>query len=280
MTVNHGVSKTGADAQTPVLTIRNATLGYADRPLWSNLNLEVAQGEFIAIIGSNGSGKTSLLRAILGQEQLTSGSVSLNGKPAQHGSQRIGYIPQSRSVDANTPLRGKDLLTMGLNGHRYGLPFTSRKDKQRVEHILDCIDGHDLARLPIGQLSGGQLQRFRVGQAVVNEPDLILADEPLSALDLAQQSILADLIDRERKDHSAAVLFVTHDVNPVLGMVDRVLYLANGAFKIGTPDEVLRSDVLSALYGAPVDVVRNQGRIAVLGAMGADHEHHSHEEWS
>lgn len=280
MTINPGVSKTGADAQTPVLTIRNATLGYADRPLWSNLNLEVAQGEFIAIIGSNGSGKTSLLRAILGQEQLTSGSISLNGKPAQHGSQRIGYIPQSRSVDANIPLRGKDLLTMGLNGHRYGLPITSRKDKQRVEHILDCIDGHDLARLPIGQLSGGQLQRFRVGQAVVNEPDLILADEPLSALDLAQQSILADLIDRERKDHSAAVLFVTHDVNPVLGMVDRVLYLANGAFKIGTPDEVLRSDVLSALYGAPVDVVRNQGRIAVLGAMGADHEHHSHEEWS
>jgi zinc/manganese transport system ATP-binding protein len=182
-------------------------------------------------------------------------------------------------VDANTPLRGKDLLTMGLNGHRYGLPFASRKDKARVDHILDCIDGHELARLPIGQLSGGQLQRFRVGQAVVDEPDLILADEPLSALDLAQQSILADLIDRERKDHSAAVLFVTHDVNPVLGMVDRVLYLANGAFKIGTPDEVLRSDVLSELYGAPVDVVRNQGRIAVLGAMGADHEHHSHEEW-
>jgi zinc/manganese transport system ATP-binding protein len=114
---------------------------------------------------------------------------------------------------------------------------------------------------------------------VVDEPDLILADEPLSALDLAQQRTLADLIDQERKDHSAAVLFVTHDVNPVLEMVDRVLYLANGAFKIGTPDAVLRSEVLSELYGTPVDVVRNQGRIAVLGAHGADHEHHAHEEW-
>ncbi len=263
----------------PVLTIEGATFGYDERPLWSDLNLDVRHGEFIAIIGSNGSGKTSLLRAILGQEQLTRGTIKLNGKPISAGSRSIGYIPQSRSVEANTPLRGKDLLTMGLNGHRFGLPFTSRKDKARVEHILDCIDGHELARLPIGQLSGGQLQRFRVGQAVVDEPDLILADEPLSALDLAQQSILADLIDRERKDHSAAVLFVTHDVNPVLDMVDRVLYLANGAFKIGTPDEVLRSDVLSELYGAPVDVVRNQGRIAVIGAMGADHEHHSHEEW-
>lgn len=274
-----GSSRATSSGGGPVLSIRSATLGYDERPLWSNLNLDVAQGEFIAIIGSNGSGKTSLLRAILGQEQLTSGSITLNGKFITTGSRRIGYIPQSRSVDANTPLRGKDLLTMGLNGHRYGLPFTSRKDKARVEHILDCIDGHELAKLPIGQLSGGQLQRFRVGQAVVDEPDLILADEPLSALDLAQQSILADLIDQERKDHSAAVLFVTHDVNPILGMVDRVLYLANGAFKVGTPDEVLRSDVLSELYGAPVDVVRNQGRIAVLGAMGADHEHHSHEEW-
>jgi zinc/manganese transport system ATP-binding protein len=263
----------------PVLSIEGATFGYDERPLWSDLNLDVRHGEFIAIIGSNGSGKTSLLRAILDQEQLTSGTIKLNGKPIGAGSRSIGYIPQSRSVDANTPLRGKDLLTMGLNGHRFGLPFTSREDKARVEHILDCIDGHELARLPIGQLSGGQLQRFRVGQAVVDEPDLILADEPLSALDLAQQSILAELIDRERKDHSAAVLFVTHDVNPVLDMVDRVLYLANGQFKIGTPDEVLRSDVLSELYGAPVDVVRNQGRIAVLGAMGADHEHHSHEEW-
>jgi zinc/manganese transport system ATP-binding protein len=262
-----------------VLSIQAATFGFDERPLWSNLNLDVAQGEFIAIIGSNGSGKTSLLRAILGQEQLTSGQILLDGKPVTTGSRKIGYIPQSRSVDAHTPLLARDLLTMGLNGHRFGLPFTSRKDRARVEHILGCIDGQALAKLPVGQLSGGQLQRFRVGQAVVDEPDLILADEPLSALDLAQQRTLADLIDQERKDHSAAVLFVTHDVNPVLEMVDRVLYLANGAFKIGTPDEVLRSDVLSELYGTPVDVVRNQGRIAVLGAHGADHEHHAHEEW-
>jgi zinc/manganese transport system ATP-binding protein len=255
-----------------VLSIQEATFGYDERPLWRNLNLDVAQGEFIAIIGSNGSGKTSLLRAILGQEQLTSGQILLAGKPVHHGSRRIGYIPQSRSVDAHTPLLARDLLTMGLNGHRFGLPFTSRQDRARVEHILGCIDGHELAKLPVGQLSGGQLQRFRVGQAVIDEPDLILADEPLSALDLAQQRTLADLIDQERKDHSAAVLFVTHDVNPVLG-------LANGSFKIGTPDEVLRSEVLSELYGTPVDVVRNQGRVVVLGAHGADHEHHAHEEW-
>ncbi len=261
----------------PVLSITNATFGYDATPLWQDLTLDVAPGEFIAIIGTNGSGKTSLLRAILGQEKLRAGTITLGGKPITHGSRRIGYIPQHRSVDATTPMRARDLLSLGLNGHRFGLPWGGRKAKARVEHILDCIEGHDLANLPVGQLSGGQFQRFRVGQAVIDEPDLILADEPLSALDLTQQAIIADLLDRERKDHSAAVLFVTHDVNPVLGMVDRVLYLAGGKFKIGTPDEVLRSDVLSELYGSQIDVVRNQGRVVVVGTQ--THDHHHDEEW-
>ena len=146
-----------------------------------------------------------------------------------------------------------------------------------MQHILDCISGHDFANKPVGQLSGGQLQRLRVGQAVIGNPDLVLADEPLSALDLHQQTAVANLIDAERREHEAAVLFVTHDVNPILGMVDRVLYLANGKFKIGSPDEVLRTEVLSELYGTQVDVVRNQGRILVVGTT--DHDHHPNEEW-
>jgi zinc/manganese transport system ATP-binding protein len=140
------------------------------------------------------------------------------------------------------------------------------------------VDAFHLADKRVGELSGGELQRLRVGQAVIGEPELILADEPLSALDLAQQKVIADLIDQERRDHTAAVVFVTHDVNPILSMVDRVLYLANGQFRIGTPDDVLRSDVLSELYGTPVDVVRNQGRILVVGTQS--HDHHEHEEWS
>jgi zinc/manganese transport system ATP-binding protein len=181
-------------------------------------------------------------------------------------------------VDASTPLWAKDLLALGLTGHRYGISLNPGKDRARVEHILGCINGHDLARKPIGELSGGELQRFRVGQAVIDEPDLILADEPLSALDPAQQKIIADLLDQERKDHSAAVMFVTHDVNPILPMVDRVLYLANGKYRIGTPDEVMRSEVLSELYNTEIDVVRNQGRIVVIGSHS--HEHHPDEEWS
>jgi zinc/manganese transport system ATP-binding protein len=264
-------------ASNPILEIKNATLAYGEKVMWSGLDLEIQPREFIAIIGSNGSGKTSLLKAILGQVELTAGQIRLEGKPVGHGSRQIGYIPQHRVLDAGTPLRARDVLRLGLDGHKFGLPLPSRKAKARVEHILGCIDGFELAKKPIGELSGGELQRLRVGQAVIGEPDLILADEPLSALDLQQQKTIADLLDRERREHDAAVIFVTHDVNPILSMVDRVLYLANGQFRIGTPDEVLTSEVLSELYGTAVDVLRNQGRIVVVGTQ--DHDHHPDEVW-
>ncbi len=262
----------------PVLSVKNASLAFGEKALWHGLNLDVAPGEFIAVLGTNGSGKTTLMKAILGQQKLNSGSIEIAGKPVKHGSRDVGYIPQHRAVDASTPLLARDLLTLGLSGHRYGIPLHAKRDRARVEHILGCINGFDLARKPIGELSGGELQRFRVGQAVINEPDLILADEPLSALDPAQQKIVADLLDQERKEHSAAVLFVTHDVNPILSMVDRVLYLANGSYRIGTPDEVMRSEVLSELYDTEIDVVRNQGRIVVVGTT--NHDHHHEEEWT
>jgi zinc/manganese transport system ATP-binding protein len=262
----------------PVLEIKNASLAFGSNTLWSNLNLEIQPREVIAIIGANGSGKTSLLKAILGQLELTAGTIKIDGKPVGHGSRRIGYIPQHRVLDAGTPLRARDVLRLGLDGHRFGIALPSKKAKARIEHILGCIDGFELAKKPIGELSGGELQRLRVGQAVIGEPDLILADEPLSALDLQQQKIVAELLDRERREHDAAVIFVTHDVNPILSMVDRVLYLANGQFRIGTPDEVLTSAVLSELYGTPVDVLRNQGRIVVVGTQ--DHDHHPDEVWN
>jgi len=260
-----------------VLTISNATLAHGSKVLWTNLNLEVHAHEFIAVIGSNGSGKTSLLRAILGQERLTQGSIQFLGKPVSGGHPKIGYIPQNRSVDGQVPLRAKDLLKFGIDGGRWGIGLAKRSVARKVAATLKAVEGEAFATKSIGELSGGELQRLRVGQAMIGEPKLILADEPLSALDLHQQANVAQLLDQERKEHNAAVLFVTHDVNPILGMVDRVLYLANGQFRIGTPDEVLRSEVLTELYGTPVDVVRNQGRIVVIGTH--EHDHHPDEEW-
>jgi zinc/manganese transport system ATP-binding protein len=262
----------------PVLQIRNATLGFQEKTLWSNLNLDVQPREFIAVIGANGSGKTSLLKAILGEIKLTSGEIRIDQKLVRRGNHHVGYIPQHRSSDASVPLLAKDMVRLGIDGDRFGLPLPSRKTNALVTSVLAEVDASHLAKKKVGSLSGGELQRLRVGQAVVSSPDLILADEPLSALDLHQQKVVADLLNRQRQEHEAAVLFVTHDVNPILEYVDRVLYLANGKFRIGTPDEVLRSEVLTELYGTPVDVVRNQGRIVVVGTND-EHHHHADEQW-
>jgi len=259
------------------LSIKAADLSFAEKTLWQGLNLEVAPGEFIAVIGSNGSGKSSLLKAILGQQALTAGQIKVNGHRVRGGSREIGYIPQHRPAEGQVPIRGRDLLRLGLDGHRFGFALPNHKNSQRIDQVLQRMGASDYSKQPITSISGGQLQRLRVGQAVIGKPALLLADEPLTALDLNQQQVVCELINQERQATQMAVLFVTHDVNPILGMVDRVLYLANGKFRIGKPDEVLRSDVLSELYGTQVDVLRNQGRIVVVGTH--EHEHHPDEKW-
>jgi len=265
-----------------VLKISNATLALDSKVLWSDLNLEVAAGEFIAVIGANGSGKTSLLKSILGQLKLNRGTVQFNESThgenwhnVESGSSSVGYIPQQRTLEEANEILVKDLVRFGLSGHRYGFFLPSHKAKAKVVEALRCADAFQFADQAFGQLSGGEQQRVRVAQSIVSDPKLLLCDEPLSALDLQQQSIVSELIKREAKEHNTAVLFVTHDVNPVLDMVDRVLYLANGKFKIGTPDEVFNDKVLSELYGTKVEVLKTNGRIVVLGA--GSHDHHDGE---
>ncbi len=257
----------------PALAISQGALSLGERTLWRSLDLTVASGEFLAILGSNGSGKTSLLRAILGQQPLDEGSISVGGRPVQRGDRRIGYIPQQRMIAPGTPLRGRDLVTLGINGHRFGLPRTARAEHDRVDAAIAAVGASGYADQPMGSLSGGEQQRLRVAQATVSDPLLLLADEPLTSLDLAHQRGVSELIDAQRREYNTAVVFVTHDVNPVLSMVDRILYLAQGRFTIGTPDEVLRSDVLSALYGTPVEVFRREGRVFVAG--GVEEGHHA-----
>jgi zinc/manganese transport system ATP-binding protein len=256
-----------------VLRIRGGALGFGDRVLWTDLNLDIRAGEFIAVLGANGSGKTSLLSAMLGEQPLDAGEVLVDGHPAHRGHRRIGYIPQQKIVPPGTPLRGRDLVMLGVNGHRYGPPRASRSDRSRVDALIASVDAADYADRPLGSLSGGEQQRLRVAQALADDPALLLCDEPLMSLDLHHQRGVSELIDARCREHDTAVVFVTHDINPVLGMVDRVLYLAHGLFTIGTPDEVLRDDVLSGLYGTPVEVIRSRGRVIVVGAPEGDHHH-------
>jgi zinc/manganese transport system ATP-binding protein len=263
-------------AARPVLALRDAGLSFGERKLWGHLDLDIAPGEFVAVLGPNGAGKTSLLRTVLGQQRLTSGTMSFLGQPVRRGHRKIGYIPQQRLMEAGTPLRARDMIAQGVTGHRWGVLPTSKADRARIDRILDEVGATAFADAPVAELSGGEQQRTRVGQAIAADPALLLCDEPLISLDLRHQRGVTELIDRQRRQHESAVLFVTHDVNPILDVVDRVLYIAGGRFRIGSPDEVLRADVLSDLYGTPVDVVRTMGRIVIVGANDA-HDHHHGE---
>lgn len=265
----------------PPLRITGAALRRDDRELWAGLDLTVAPGELLAVLGPSGSGKTTLLRAILGLESLSAGRIEALGQPVRgRGNRAIGYIPQQRPLPPETALRGRDLVALGIDGHRFGLPFPRRSDRARVDALIDAVDARAFADRPVGLLSGGEQQRLRIGQALADEPRLLLCDEPLTSLDLANQQGVVGLIDGYRRRTDAAVLLVTHDINPVLGAVDRILYIAGGRFTLGTPDEVLTSEVLSGLYGAPIEVLRARGRLVVVGAPDADVSHHHHHEAS
>jgi zinc/manganese transport system ATP-binding protein len=263
----------------PVLQLSGARLAYGRRALWSGLDLDVAPAEFIAVLGANGSGKTSLMQVILGLQPLTAGRITVAGRPARRGSDDIGYVPQQRRADPLTPLRARDVVGQGLDGHRWGIGWPAAERRRKIAAALASVGAADYADMPIGLLSGGEQQRVRIAQALVADPPLLLCDEPLLSLDLPSQRTVTALVDRRRRERGTAVLFVTHEINPVLPFVDRVLYLAGGRFRIGTVDEVLTSATLSALFGAPIEVVRSGGRILVAGIPDAPEQaHHDHHE--
>jgi zinc/manganese transport system ATP-binding protein len=258
----------------PVLRLSDAALSYGARRLWSGLTLDVRPGEFLAVLGANGSGKTSLLRVILGLQSLTSGSLLIAGRPPRRGSEHIGYVPQHRRIDPVTALRARDVVRQGLDGHRWGFGLPGRVPWQRVGEVLASVEAERFADMPVGVLSGGEQQRVRIAQALVSDPALLLCDEPLLSLDLSSQRTVTGLVDRRRRERDTAIVFVTHEINPVLPYVDRVLYLAGGRFRVGTVDEVLNSATLSELYGVPIEVVRTGGRILVAGVLEAPEQPH------
>ncbi|KIP91011.1 metal ABC transporter ATP-binding protein [Microbacterium sp. LMI11-1-1.1] len=261
-----------------MLEVRGAALQRGDRELWSGLDLTVEPGEFIAVLGPSGSGKTTLLRSILGLQPLSAGEITVAGEPVRKGNPRIGYIPQQRSLAPDTSMRARDLVALGVQGSRFGFPIPHRGDRAKVDQLLTSVGAAHYADRRVGLLSGGEQQRLRVGQALADEPTLLLCDEPLSNLDLANQVAITDIIDRQRRDRRAAVLFVTHDINPILGRVDRILYIAGGRFVLGTPEEVLQTRVLTELYGTPVFVLRAGDRLVVVGVPDAEpHHEHAHD---
>jgi zinc/manganese transport system ATP-binding protein len=244
------------------------------RVVWSDVDVGIAAGEFAAILGPNGSGKTTLLRVLLGELELTRGSALVLGLPAGASKGQIGYLPQRRHFDAGTWVRGIDLVRLGLDGTRWGLPLR-RSGSGRVAEAIELVGASDYATRPIGTLSGGERQRLLIAQALVSEPRLLILDEPLDSLDLPNQRAVAALLEHICRERAVTILLVAHDVNPLLSYLDRVVYFGAGQAVVGEPREVITASTLSSLYGVPVEVLQTaDGQLVVVGLPEAP-AHHS-----
>jgi zinc/manganese transport system ATP-binding protein len=253
----------------PVISLSGVAVELAARTIWSDVTLDVTEGEFIAILGPNGAGKSTLLRVLLGLLKPQTGTVMVLGSTPRRGNPAVGYVPQRRSLEPDLPVRGRDLVMLGLDGLSWGLPLPGKKrrrQQERVQGTLEIVEADAFANRPIGQLSGGEQQRLLLAEALVGEPRLLLLDEPLASLDMRSQVAITELVQKLARAQGITVLMVTHDINPVLPLVDRVVYVAGGRVIAGKPEDIITTESLSQLYNAPVEVVRDsRGRIFVVG---------------
>jgi zinc/manganese transport system ATP-binding protein len=267
--------RTGA----PVLEVTEISVSVGGREVLDRVSLTVGPGEFTGLIGSNGAGKTTLLRAVLGLTRLTTGHIRLSGQPLSRGNRAVGYVPQKVLLDPDLPLRARDLVALGLDGHRYGIPTRSRARSAAVEEMLVAVGAETFADARVGHLSGGEQQRVLIAHALISRPRLLLLDEPLANLDLRSGQEVVELLSRFGAERGVAILLSAHDINPLLPVMDRVVYLADGRAVSGTTEEVIREDVLSALYRHHVDVITVHGRVLVIaGHTDLDHLSLGHHE--
>ena len=265
-----------------IVALDHATLHMGGRAVLSDVSFNIEMGEFIGVLGPNGAGKTTLMRAILGLITPGGGSVKVFGRTPERGNPAIGYLPQLRTVLPDLRVRGRDFIASSLNGERWGLPSFSRNDHSMIEATLNSVGARDLATRPLSDMSGGERQRLLLAQALIGQPKLLLLDEPLISLDARHQEVAIDVVRKVCRERKITVLFSAHELNQLLGTLDRVLYLGNGQAVLGSVEEVVTAPVLSRLYGTEIQVVRADGHIFVM-SRGRDvertdhlHDHHSH----
>jgi zinc/manganese transport system ATP-binding protein len=261
------------------LVFRDAAVRINGRTIWSHLDAEIGDGEFVAVLGPNGVGKSTLIKVVLGLIPVAEGAVEVLGSTPGTHNRAIGYLPQRRSFDAQLRIRGIDIVRLGLDGDRWGLPIGRRRDVARIDEVLHLVGATAYANRPIGEMSGGEQQRLLIAQALVREPALLLLDEPLDSLDLPNQATVAELVATISRERGVTVLLVAHDVNPILPHLDRVIYLGQGAGLIGPPEAVITSESLTKLYETPIEVLHaSDGRLVVVGQPDAPAHHHDRHE--
>ena len=247
-----------------VLDVEGVSVVLGGRLILDRVSFSIAPGEFCGLIGSNGAGKTTLLRVILGLIVPTAGRVRVAGGMRSRRNPQIGYVPQKIALEPDMPLRARDLVALGLDGHRFGMPWPSATRRAAVDEMLDAVGGTRFANSRVGNLSGGEQQRVMIANALISRPRLLLLDEPLANLDIHSAREVVDLLTRIAGDQRISILLSTHDMNPLLPVMDRVVYLAAGRAASGPTDEVVRTETLSRLYGHHVEVIHAQGRVLVV----------------
>ena len=262
----------------PALSITNAGARLGGRDILQGVNAEIAPGEFVGVFGPNGAGKSTLMRCILGLVPLSSGHISVFGQPCGRANRAIGYMPQSRVGLENTALSARSLVSAVERGDRWGIPWRTRASCREIDRAMALASAGEYADRPFAALSGGEKQHVKLAQALIGGPRLLILDEPLISLDPRNQGRMIQCVAGIKASTGATILFVAHDLNPLLGVIDRVLYVAGGGAAIGVADEIISSATLSKLYGATIHVLRAEGRIFVVAGEGnvtedARHEH-------
>ena len=252
-------------APADLLRLQGIGVRLGGRPVLGDITFSLGKGEFTGIIGPNGAGKTTLLRVILGLIEPSGGQVLVDGAPLHNKNKAaIGYVPQKLVIDPDMPLRARDVVSLGLDGHRLGFGFPSRQRRALVEAALADVGADGYADARVGELSGGEQQRVLIAHALISRPKLLLLDEPLANLDLRSEQEIVAVLGKLAREHEISVLLSAHDMNPLLGVMDRIVYVANGHAASGPTDEVVTSAGLTELYGHHVDVVRVHGRVLVV----------------
>ncbi|HTH96890.1 MAG TPA: ATP-binding cassette domain-containing protein [Stellaceae bacterium] len=259
------------------LDLDKVSIALGGRTILSDVTIAIGAAEFIGVLGPNGAGKTTLMRAILGLVPVSQGRMAVLGEPVRRGHPGIGYMPQWRSTSPQLRLSGWNVVASAYRGENWGLPVLGRAGRAEIGRAIELVRGEALARRPLGELSGGERQRLLLAQALLGRPRLLLLDEPLMSLDVNHQRGVVELVREVQRELKIAVLFTAHELNPLLGAMDRVLYLGNGRAALGTVDQVMTGPVLSKLYGTEIDVVRLGRRIFVMaGDHELDQDHHGH----
>lgn len=252
--------------ESSLITAEGLTAGYRDKTVWQDASFTIGRGEFVAVIGPNGAGKTTLFRLLLGLQQPVRGTIKIFNAQPRRGNPQIGYVPQRHVIDSDTNVEAVELVRLGLSGKRWGFNPFSHFDRDAALSALESVGARELAHRPLSMLSGGELQRIFLAEALVSNPDMLLLDEPLSNLDMRRESDLLHLVNGVVHSRGVTALLIAHNINPLLPHLDKVIYIANGKVATGKPEEVLTSESLTALYGVQVEVMRDsKGNVAIIG---------------